>query len=386
MMAYGSVNVPGHVPEAATTSKAGLMSAADKAKLDSLGKNLTFTGAATGTYNGQAAKTVLIPDRKGCRFIIGTSTAGWTEKDCDYLCDGTDDQVEINNAIKALPSTGGKIIVLEGTYNISSDITVNKKDTVLTGCGFGTILKRVSAIDQGNVINATAVGVRIEHLTVDGNNFTPVSGAAFGIRCRATRSSVSNCYVKNCTSYAIFISHNSGVYHFTNNIIENCGSNAIYVSSNSTLGKTHVVITGNIISNAANAAINVFHPGMVVSNNIILSCKYGITTSYSGGYANSETTIISNNRIEDCEIGISTMSQNNIICNNMIHNATSNGMIISGPNNIVANNNIKNSNNTISSMSISSANGLVIGNLILGKTYTSSGTGILVTDNKVVAI
>ncbi|HQE50542.1 MAG TPA: hypothetical protein PKV93_14465, partial [Fervidobacterium sp.] len=26
--------------------------------------------------------------KKTARFVIGTSTAGWTEKDCDYLCDG----------------------------------------------------------------------------------------------------------------------------------------------------------------------------------------------------------------------------------------------------------------------------------------------------------
>ena len=28
---------------------------------------------------------------KTARFVIGTSTAGWTAKDCDYLCDGTND-------------------------------------------------------------------------------------------------------------------------------------------------------------------------------------------------------------------------------------------------------------------------------------------------------
>ena len=86
-----------------------------------LGKNLMLTGAVTGTYNGQTDKTFLIPDRKGCRFVVGTSTAGHTAKDCDYLCDGTADQVEMNNAINALPSTGGEIVVLAGTYNNHSE-------------------------------------------------------------------------------------------------------------------------------------------------------------------------------------------------------------------------------------------------------------------------
>src|SRR5690606_17909579 len=65
----------------------------------------------------QHAKTV--------RFVVGTSTSGWTEKDCDYLCDGTNDQVEINNAITALPVTGGEIVILDGTYNITATINVN---------------------------------------------------------------------------------------------------------------------------------------------------------------------------------------------------------------------------------------------------------------------
>jgi hypothetical protein len=39
---------------------------------------------------------------KTARFVIGTSTAGWTAADCDYLCDGTNDQEEIIQALNAL--------------------------------------------------------------------------------------------------------------------------------------------------------------------------------------------------------------------------------------------------------------------------------------------
>ena len=49
--------------------------------------------------------TDLPTGKKVARFVVGTSTAGWTAADCDYLCDGTADQVEINNAITALPAT-----------------------------------------------------------------------------------------------------------------------------------------------------------------------------------------------------------------------------------------------------------------------------------------
>ena len=42
---------------------------------------------------------------KATNFIVASSTStGWTP---DYTCDGVDDQVEIQQAIDALPTAGG---------------------------------------------------------------------------------------------------------------------------------------------------------------------------------------------------------------------------------------------------------------------------------------
>ena len=50
-------------------------------------------------------------------FVVGTSQNRWTEADCDYLCDGTDDQIEINMALNALPvNRAGEVILLPGSY------------------------------------------------------------------------------------------------------------------------------------------------------------------------------------------------------------------------------------------------------------------------------
>lgn len=50
--------------------------------------------------------------KRTCRFTIGTSTAGWTADQVDYLCDGEADDIEINAAIQTLPSGGGEIAIL----------------------------------------------------------------------------------------------------------------------------------------------------------------------------------------------------------------------------------------------------------------------------------
>ena len=111
--------------------------------------------------------TNLPTGKKVARLVIGTATAGWTEADCDYLCDGTADHTEINAAITALPATGGEIVILDGTYNITATINVNKSNTSIRGNGSSTILKRMSNIDVVKLTSVTKC--KIENLQVDGN-------------------------------------------------------------------------------------------------------------------------------------------------------------------------------------------------------------------------
>lgn len=62
-----------------------------------------------------------ISGRRTCRVVVGTSTAGWTQADCDYLCDGTDDQAELDAAVEAVRAKGGgEIAILGGTYHLSA--------------------------------------------------------------------------------------------------------------------------------------------------------------------------------------------------------------------------------------------------------------------------
>ena len=87
-----------------------------------------------------------VPGEKGdrgagpARIVVGTSLAGWTASDCDLLCDGESDQQEINAAIQQVleeSSTGGQVLLLDGTYNISERIIISpgKKTLILSGSG-----------------------------------------------------------------------------------------------------------------------------------------------------------------------------------------------------------------------------------------------------------
>lgn len=75
--------------------------------------------------------------RRTCRFVVGTATAGWTEADCDFLCDGVDDQVKILEAINTVNSMGGGVVLfLDGEYHMSNYILIKNISNVrLTGSG-----------------------------------------------------------------------------------------------------------------------------------------------------------------------------------------------------------------------------------------------------------
>ena len=58
----------------------------------------------------------------------------------DYVCDGTADEVEIQAALDDLPAGGGKVLLLEGTYNIADTIRFPAGSVWLVGCGPSTII------------------------------------------------------------------------------------------------------------------------------------------------------------------------------------------------------------------------------------------------------
>ena len=61
--------------------------------------------ATSGSYNDLSNKPEASGGKRVVRFVIGLS-AGWTAADCDYLCDGTADQTEINAAITSSTCDG----------------------------------------------------------------------------------------------------------------------------------------------------------------------------------------------------------------------------------------------------------------------------------------
>ena len=94
----------------------------------------------------------------------------------DFACDGTDDQIEIQEAIDYLNNTGGAVYLLEGTYNLSNKITFNNgtsdgiddSNKALIGTGAGTVLNLTThAIQTSDVSRITLSQLRIKYNVSD---------------------------------------------------------------------------------------------------------------------------------------------------------------------------------------------------------------------------
>ena len=199
----------------------------------------------------------------------------------DYYCSGTNDQTVINNAISALPSTGGKIVLLEGTYNISGQINVNKPNVTICGMGNSTVLNCKQGIwgIAATQPNFTVANLKI---TFDTYNSTSICIYASGSRCKFENLDLSNAvYGINCSGghsiiHNVTATDNNINIHLgsTYNIVSDCYSEDAKETGIRVEGICNIV-TGCHISGAGTYGILVTSGGgSKVADNIIIRDSY----------------------------------------------------------------------------------------------------------------
>ena len=180
---------------------------------------------------------------KPSTLVIGTKTSNHTN--CDLLCDGTNDEIEINQAIQKI-SIGGKITILEGTYNISEEIVIDKPNITIEGMGnASTQLKRMfnttggtsSASTYTGIVKLMADNITLNNIYFDGNKDN-YNGGLNNYNCNIYDSSghnyitINNCFINN-SYYGIRISGvstSTSNYIIQDNVLDNNDS-GIYSSS-----------------------------------------------------------------------------------------------------------------------------------------------------------
>jgi parallel beta-helix repeat protein len=311
---------------------------------------------------------------KTARFVVGTSTAGWTEKDCDYLCDGTNDQEEIIQALNKLPATGGEVVILDGTYNITASINIPKDNVSLRGNGNATILKRMynsTRTDSGSTAKGLITlneksGCKIQGLQIDGNKATYATDYNYGISLSS--SSNDNTVTGNiCNNnrYGIYLYLSSNNNTVTGNI---CNNNGYGISLQSSSNNT---ITDNTCNNNGNYGISLSSSsnGNTVTGNTCYDNSYGIYL-----YSSNSDNTVTDNTCNNNNYGIYLQSSsNNTVTGNTCNNNNSYGISLqSSSNNNTVTGNTCNDNSYYGIRLSSSSNNTVTGNTCIRGTGQTS--------------
>ena len=136
-----------------------------------LNEYLRVAHNADGTHRPQPAATSI--------FVAAVDAPDILKQVAHFVCDGTDDQVEINAALAMLGTVGGQVQLSAGTFQCSGPVQMRPR-TALVGQGRATVL-----LAQGtwNAYDGTVLGAVIEplnsgvdrtqiaHLSIDGNRY-----------------------------------------------------------------------------------------------------------------------------------------------------------------------------------------------------------------------
>lgn len=346
-------------------------------------------------------------------FVAASNASAQAKRVANFICDGTDDIVEIRLAIAALPANGGKVVLSEGTFNVkvnSGDWGWSLGDNIIfEGQGKSSILN----------IDSTSAGALI---VITGSN-NSVKNIKFLNNASTYQHCISMLGAKNCiiegnyaqiTGAGTFLIINGDVTYLChdnivtkNTILGNASAASGIICSSGLAGRNirneisyNIVenmdtgigiqddsqnVIGNIIKNCIGAGISIsaaFRSNIL--GNIITSCYRGIYANASYTYGNA----ISGNEISLSKREGIFIDDNNafVIVDNILKdncqdaNDTYQELYVKGNKHIISNNNILCTQTNKAKYGIELFNGdnsIILGNVVRGAVTTQiilSGT------------
>lgn len=292
-------------------------------------------------------------------------------RNADYVIDGYQDDVQINEAIEDLSSTGGAILLQELTYNISSSIFLKNNISIL-GSGKGSVLKLVDGSNT-NVISTSGTDLvyfcTLSNLKIEGNKSNNTSGHSLYMRY-AHSWVVENMHIDNSPDNGIKIEGSHSNNLALNNIVRNCriedsGNQGVFVSG--------YAPNNHLLSNIVGGTDN-FYCMEISNDEIILKGNHVHGASSTCIYVNGGKRCVLVGNIAESGGGngiqVENTSTDCIVNSNMCFNNGTDGIRIGGDNNIIMGNRCLNKSGTNQDYGINVVSGaesnVVIGNILTG--------------------
>ncbi len=239
-------------------------------------------------------------------FLVAASDAPSDLQDqANYVCDGVNDDAEIETAYAALPASGGQILLSEGTFSCRG-ISLSGKTVDISGAGQGaTTVQLKNSGNEHLLLLDDAAGSKIHDLTLDGNKANNTTDTYDVIRlnlsdrchvynCEITNASrdgvvlvgsqkcsIRNNYIHDAYTFGAWLGNNGGTYsdytEFANNTVEDTGMDSIELAS------PNLLCMGNTMRSSGTrlgAGACYLVPGMtrnrIIGNHIEDANGYGI--------------------------------------------------------------------------------------------------------------
>ena len=284
----------------------------------------------------------------GATIVVAASDS-LKNRSANYVCDGVDDQVEIQAAIDALPAGGGKVVLLDGAYLISAAIALNSDNLDFGGVGTSTILKIAdSGVAQDwNVLTIGNVqNVKIHDLQVDANRTGTVApsshiyGAPIGYyHAGAVPFPNANITIMHCYLHS---GHGRGIF-----VYGSTGWKITYNRADDFPNGDGIDIDHGFLGGVNQAETQT--DKMLVMGNYVSNCKHGIHVDNSSGGAEHTTGIgtailIRDNLVTDCSdisiyLNVTYPAQTDVIGNTIV-DAGSSAIYAQTPNSLIMGNTI----------------------------------------------
>jgi len=229
-------------------------------------------------------------------LVVASSTTSRSAS-ADYVCDGTADDVEIQTAINALPSTGGSVYLTDGIFTLSANIDLGNKTGVrLIGSGPGTILKTGNGMNASAIRGGTVTNITLADFAIDGNNANNTSGKGLQFLASAAKGiKAERLYIYNCVDAAIGVTGDE--MSILNCELHDCGAG---VQVNSGAEKCYVI-------------------GSRIYNIALLAGQLSDGISCQGARCRFEANVIWNNSDTGINIASATNEGRNVAIGNEVY-------------------------------------------------------------------
>jgi parallel beta-helix repeat protein len=278
-------------------------------------------------------------DTKGATVVVAAGGSSQTAKDgAQYVGDGTNDQNAINSAISSgLPAAGGTVVLMEGTYNLTAPITMNKAKVILAGQGNNSVLKRMyneAGASSGLILISTTSNT-VRNVYLDGNkgSFSNANNNSIYNQIFMDGTIIRETRVANSAGIGIYFDGVVGGPRVIANLVEGGNSSGIFVRQGQ-----RGVVEGNIAATNAGAGISIGDGnGVTVTGNTAESNDVGILAG------NTADTVSGNTLRNNTSVNINITGANSTVSDNAIYAGAVGVQFGSGVTGIVlSNNNISN--------------------------------------------